>query len=280
MSSGEQGSPPKVWFITGSSRGLGRAFAEAALGRGDLVAATARDRRSLDHLGTRYGDSVLTLALDVADRTSCFRAVDAAREHFGRLDIVVNNAGYGLFGAVEEVSEEEARRQFDVNVFGALWVTQAALEVMRAAQDGRIIQISSVGGLVAIPGVGIYNASKWALEGFSEALAKEVAPLGIDVVIVEPGPYATEWGTSSKIETSNPMAAYDRLREPGPEPDAGDTAAAGAAILFLADAPDPPLRILFGRGAGAWVRGVYERRMRGWDEWSALSSAAHGVRQR
>ena len=165
----------KVWFITGSSKGFGKVWAEAALARGDLVAATARDPGTLADLVGKYGDSIAALKLDVTDKAAVGAAVAGTHERFGRLDVVVNNAGYGQFGAIEEISEEEARAQMETNVFGALWVTQAALPVMRAQGSGHIIQISSIGGVNAFPNIGMYHASKWALEGFSQALALEVA---------------------------------------------------------------------------------------------------------
>ena len=167
----------KVWFITGSSKGFGKVWAEAALARGDLVAATARDPGTLADLVGKYGDRVAALKLDVTDKAAVGAAVAGTHERFGRLDVVVNNAGYGQFGAIEEISEEEARAQMETNVFGALWVTQAALPVMRAQGSGHIVQISSIGGVNAFPNIGMYHASKWALEGFSQALALEVAEL-------------------------------------------------------------------------------------------------------
>ena len=162
----------KVWFITGTSRGFGRAWAEAALARGDQVAATARDVSSLDALVDRFGESVLPLELDVTSREECFAAVAGAHRTFGRLDVVVNNAGYGHFGFIEEVSEAEARAQLETNLFGALWVTQAALPYLRAQGFGHIVQVSSIGGISAFPMTGWYAASKWALEGFSQSLAQ------------------------------------------------------------------------------------------------------------
>ncbi len=163
--------PAKTWFITGTSRGFGREWAIAALDRGDQVAATARDTAALSDLADRYGDAILPVRLDVTDRDACFAAVRDAHDRFGRLDVVVNNAGYGHFGLVEEVTEAEARDQFEANFFGALWITQAALPYLRAQGSGRILQVSSIGGISAFPNVGIYNASKWALEGLSQALA-------------------------------------------------------------------------------------------------------------
>jgi len=171
----------KVWFITGTSKGFGRVWAEAALARGDRVAATARDVTTLAPLVERYGDLVAATTLDVTDKKAVDASIAAAHARFGRLDVVINNAGYGQFGAIEEVSEAEARAQMETNLFGALWVTQAALPFMRAQKSGHIIQVSSIGGVNAFPTVGIYHSSKWALEGFSQALAAEVAPFGIHV---------------------------------------------------------------------------------------------------
>src|SRR3954449_11286695 len=198
----------KIWFITGTSRGFGREWAIAALERGDKVAATARDTATLADLAEKYGDALLPLQLDVTDRDADFAAVKQAHDHFGRLDIVVNNAGYGHFGFIEELTEAEARAQIETNVFGALWVTQAALPFLRAQRSGHIIQVSSIGGITAFQNVGIYHASKWALEGFSQALAQEVAPFGIHVTLIEPGGFATDWaGPSAKHSAPRPVYA-------------------------------------------------------------------------
>src|SRR5271156_2236551 len=171
--------PSKVWFITGTSRGFGRVWAQAALARGDKVAATARDVKTLAPLVERFGNRVAPLALDVTDRAAVFAAVAQAQQRFGRVDVAINNAGYGLFGAIEEVSEANARAQLETNLFGALWVTQAVLPQMRAQGSGHIIQVSSIGGVNAFPTIGLYHASKWGLEGFSQALAAEVQGFGI-----------------------------------------------------------------------------------------------------
>src|SRR5580704_188782 len=187
----------KVWFITGTSKGFGRVWAESALARGDRVAATARDVETLAPLVERYGARVAAIRLDVTDRAAARAAIAEAHTRFGHLDVVINNAGYVLFGAIEEVSDTEARAQIDTNLFGALWVTQAALPIMRAQRSGHIIQISSIGGITAFPAVGLYHASKWGLEGLSQSLAAEVAGFGIKVTIVEPGGFATEWGGAS-----------------------------------------------------------------------------------
>src|ERR1700759_1930818 len=204
------GVSEKVWFITGTSRGFGREWTTAALERGDKVAATARNTASLDDLVAKYGDALLPIELDVTDRDADFAAVKQAHDHFGRLDIVVNNAGYGHFGFVEELSEQEARDQFETNVFGALWVTQAALPYLRAQRSGHIIQVSSIGGITAFPNVGIYHASKWALEGFSQSLAQEVAPFGVHVTLIEPAGFSTDWSGSSS-RTAEPLPAYADL---------------------------------------------------------------------
>ena len=203
--------PNKTWFITGTSRGFGREWTKAALERGDRVAAAARDASTLDDLKAEHGDALLALTLDVTDREAAFGAVKRAHDHLGRLDVVVNNAGYGHFGMVEEITEPEARAQIETNLFGALWVTQAALPLLRQQGGGHIIQVSSIGGISAFAGVGIYHASKWALEGISQALAQEVEEFGIKVTLVEPGGFSTDWaGPSSK--RSEPLEAYDALR--------------------------------------------------------------------
>ena len=269
----------KVWFITGCSKGFGRIWAEAALERGDKVAATARDESTLAPLTEKYGDNVLTLALDVQDHDADFAAIKEAHEKFGRLDVVVNNAGYGLFGAVEELSEAQARDQIETNLFGALWVTQAALPIMRAQGSGHIIQVSSIGGVNAFPTVGLYHASKWGLEGFSQSLAAEVAGFGIKVTLVEPGAFATEWGGPS-AQRATQMPAYDGARAAiaafrgNNVP--GDPDATGPAILKVVDAKDPPLRIFFGSGGLPMTRAEYARRIDTWEKWNDVSVEAQG----
>jgi NAD(P)-dependent dehydrogenase (short-subunit alcohol dehydrogenase family) len=270
----------KTWFITGTSRGFGREWALAALGRGDSVAATARDITSLDSLVAEFGDKVLPIALDVTDRDAVFAAVARAQQHFGGLDVVVNNAGYGQFGTVEELNEAEARNQIETNFFGALWVTQAALPFLREQGSGHIIQVSSVGGVSAFPTVGIYHASKWALEGLSQSLAQEVSGFGIKVTLIEPGGFATDWGGSSARHASA-MPAYDGVREqaasrPSRRGTPGDPKATGKAILTLVDAAEPPLRVFFGEAPLGIVTADYESRLATWNEWQPLSVAAHG----
>ena len=270
----------KVWFITGASRGLGREWALAAFERGDRVAATARDSAALMSLRDIYGEAVEPIRLDVTDRAACFASVQSALTRFGRLDIVVNNAGYGQYGFVEELSEADARTQMDTNFFGALWVTQAALPQMRSQRSGHIIEVSSIGGVTAFPNLGIYHASKWALEGMSQALAAEVAPFGIKVTIVEPGGYATDWLAAAP--QARPLAAYSGQRaefeaaRTARRADLGDPAASQQAILAIVDAPDPPLRVFLGKHALGYAKADYERRLAEWERWQPLAASAHG----
>ncbi len=271
----------KIWFITGTSRGFGREWTEAALERGDKVAATARSTDTLQDLVELFGDSILPLKLDVASREDCFAAVKAAQEHFGRLDVVVNNAGYGQFGMVEEISEEEARAQMETNFFGALWVTQAALPYLRAQGSGHIVQVSSIGGIGAFTNLSMYHASKWALEGFSEALSQEVAEFGISVTLIEPGPFGTDWSGPSAAHAA-PIAAYDGARErraaarSGAAWKSGDPKATSAAVFAVVDSENPPLRLLLGGFAANFVGPLYAKRLEVWEEWKEISRAADG----
>lgn len=271
----------KVWFITGTSRGFGREWAIAALERGDKVAATARKTDTLADLAEKYGDALLPIALDVTDRDADFAAVKAAHDHFGRLDIVVNNAGYGHFGFVEELTEAEARAQLETNLFGALWVTQAALPYLRAQRSGHIIQVSSIGGITAFPLVGIYHASKWALEGLSQSLAQEVAGFGIHVTLIEPGGFDTDWsGPSSTISQALPdyaelhqqVAEVRKQRWAKP----GDPKASAAALLKVVDAERPPLRVFFGETPLQTARADYESRLANWEQWQPVAVEAQG----
>ena len=208
-----------------------------------------------------------------------FRAVAETHRHFGRLDVVVNNAGYGLFGALEETSEQEARAQLETNLFGKLWVTQAALPYLREQGGGHILQVSSMGGLITFPMLGIYHASKWALEGLSESLAQEVAGHGIRVTLVEPGGYATDWGGSSAVH-SRPLAAYDAVRARADQSRAsypyGDPDATAEAILAVVDAEEPPRRILLGAPPLQIIRDAYDERLATWEAWEPVSKAAQG----
>jgi NAD(P)-dependent dehydrogenase (short-subunit alcohol dehydrogenase family) len=272
----------KTWFITGTSRGFGREWTKAALERGDRVAATARDTSALDDLAAAHGEALLALELDVTDRAAAFAAVAQAHEHFGRLDVVVNNAGYGHFGMVEEISEQEARDQIETNLFGALWVTQAALPFLREQRGGHIVQVSSIGGISAFPTVGMYHASKWGLEGFSQALAQEVGEFGIHVTLVEPGGFSTDWsGPSAKRST--PLAVYDGVRERQQQARAGnvpgDPVASAAAIMRVVDADPPPLRVFFGTAPLGIAENDYASRPATWREWQPVSELAQGSTQ-
>ena len=271
----------KVWFITGTSRGFGREWATAALERGDKVAATARDVSTLDDLAQKYSDALLPIQLDVTDRDADFAAVAKAHDHFGRLDIVVNNAGYGQFGFIEELSESEARDQIETNVFGALWITQAALPFLRAQRSGHIIQVSSIGGITAFQNVGIYHASKWALEGFSQALAQEVASFGVHVTLIEPGGFSTDWaGASSK--RSEQLPAYAEAHEEAQRLRAqrvskpGDPKASAGAVLKIVYAENPPLRVFFGELPLQLAKADYENRLKTWEEWQPVAVEAQG----
>ena len=260
----------RTWFITGASRGFGRSFAQAALAAGDRVAATARDTSSLEDLVADHGDAVLPVELDVTDRDAVFVSVRNVHERFGRLDVVVNNAGYGVAGAVEELSEEQARRQLEVNLFGALWVTQAALPIMREQRSGWIVQVSSIGGLAAFPLTGIYHASKWALEGLSETLRQEVEPFGIRVLMVEPSGFRTDWAGSS-MDRAEPIDAYQQIDQiaqrrasqqeenNGSQPGNPDLAA--QALLDTLNKDDPPFRLLLGNVAYDVAVDRYEARL-------------------
>jgi NAD(P)-dependent dehydrogenase (short-subunit alcohol dehydrogenase family) len=275
-------SDGKVWFITGSSRGFGRVWTKAALKRGDKVVATARNPAVLQPLVAQYGDSILPLALDVTDRTAAFEAVARGRDVFGKLDIVLNNAGYGQLGAVEEISEAEARAQIETNLFGALWVTQAALPILRAQKSGHILAVSSIGGVVTFPTVGMYHASKWALEGLMDTLSQEVAPFGIKVTLIEPGGYATDFADPSSLRTSSPIPVYNPIKEhlfaAFASESMGDPLATAEAIFNVVDAAEPPLRILLGATAVPMVRQIYEQRLATWDKWASVSAAAQGTR--
>ena len=272
----------KVWFITGASRGFGREWVTAALERGDRVAGTARDTAMLDELVEWFGDAILPIQLDVTDRDADFAAVQQAHEHLARLDVVINNAGYGQFGFIEELTEQEAREQMETNVFGALWITQAALPFLREQRSGHIIQVSSIGGITAFPNIGIYNASKWALEGFSQALADEVADFGIHVTLIEPGAFSTDWGGAS-ARHSEPLPAYaevhakaEAARQARASRGAGDPHATAAAILRIADAAEPPLRVFFGTSPLPLAKADYERRLKTWEDWNDVAVLAQG----
>ncbi|WP_033439562.1 SDR family NAD(P)-dependent oxidoreductase [Saccharothrix sp. NRRL B-16314] len=275
----------KTWFVTGSSRGLGREFVEAALSRGDGVAATARNTRSLDDLVATYGDAVLPLEVDVTDRAAVFEGVERAHEHFGRLDVIVNNAGYAQIGAIEELSERQLRDQLETNLFGAFWVIQAVLPHLRAQGSGHVIQLSSIAGLLSMPLGGAYHVSKWAVEALNDTLSQEVAAFGVKVTVVEPAGFATRDGNNpdplANGHMAEPNPVYDPLRRRlaglGAKMPAGDPTTAAQALLKIVDSDDPPLRVLFGQGFHEQLRHVYADRLKTWDDWEHLSMEAHGA---
>ena len=270
----------KVWLITGASRGFGRIWAEAALERGDKVAATARDVASVADLAERFGDAVLPLALDVIDAEGVRRAVEQAHARFGRLDVVLNNAGYSLVGMVEEVAEADVRALFDTNYFGMLRVIQAVLPLLRQQGGGHILGVSSGLGIVPLPLIGSYCATKAAVESLHESLAAEVGPFGIKVTLVEPGEYATTFASQASLKMAKPLDAYADLREQimgglgGHE--RGDPRATAEAILKIVDAEEPPLRFNLGSGNLPMARAAYAERLATWEAWEAVSNAAQG----
>ncbi len=245
-----------VWFITGCSTGLGRALAEHLLGRGERVAMTARDTAQLEPLSDKYGDLALPLRLDLTDAPSVEASVAAAEARFGHIDVLVNNAGYGYLAAIEEGDDAEVRALFETNVFGLLAVTRRVLPGMRARRSGHIVNISSIGGLVAFAATGYYHATKFAVEALSESLALEVKPLGIQVTIVEPGGFRTDWAGRSLAESKTLIDDYSETAgkrraatRASSGKQAGDPARAAAAIVEAVKADAPPLRLLLGRDA-------------------------------
>ncbi|MFK8907812.1 SDR family NAD(P)-dependent oxidoreductase [Streptomyces sp. YS-3] len=267
----------RVWFITGASRGLGRAFAEAALAAGDRVAAVARTAGPLEELASAHPGRVLPLTADVTDRDAVFAAVADAVARFGRLDIVVNNAGMLSMGMIEEFTEAEARAQMDINFFGALWVSQAVMPTLREQGSGHIVQISSIGALAGFPSTGLYGASKFALEGMSEALAMEAAGFGVKVSIVQPGGYWTDLYTA--MHTTNAREEYGPLRAELEKQFAegsidSDPKLAAEALLKLVDSDEPPLRLLLGSMIYDLAFDISRKRMDTWAAWEDVSRAA------
>ena len=273
-------SNSKTWMITGAARGFGRIWTEAALARGDRVVATARKLSALDDLVAEYGDRILPVALDVTDRAAVFAAVKQAHAHFGRLDVVISNAGFGIFGAIEEAGIEDIRANFETNVFGTLNLIQAVLPILRAQGSGHIIPVSSGAGLIGVPNAGIYNGAKFAVEGIGEALAAEVAGFGIKVTLIEPGAYATNFLSETSLTSSKTIPAYDGVRaalaEVLKDDVAGDPMATVPAIMQVVDSENPPMRLILGTLL-PMIRGVYEQRLNTWDEWDDVARAAKGL---
>ena len=269
----------QVWLITGSARGLGRAIAEGVLAAGDKLIATARNPQQLSDLVERYGDNVRAVALDVTDERAAIAAVQLAVDVFGRLDVLVNNAGYGNLAAIEDTTMQDFRAQLETNLFGVVNLTKAAIPVMRRQGAGRILQFSSVGGRVGPIGRGAYAAAKWGVEGFSEVLAKEVGPLGIKVTIIEPGGFRTDFaGSSQTILADNPayastvgaVARFQRAYD-GAQP--GDPKKAAAAVLNIARLDEPPMRLLLGRDAVRAAAEADRTRAEADRKWRSLSES-------
>ncbi|WP_286770321.1 MULTISPECIES: SDR family NAD(P)-dependent oxidoreductase [Sphingobacterium] len=271
----------KIIFITGASKGFGKLWAEALLKRGDKVAASARNTDALQDLKEKYGDSILPVKLDVNNRTEVFEVVEKVEKHFGRIDVLINNAGFGLFGTTEETTEQQARDQMETNFFGSLWVAQAILPVMRKQRSGHIIQISSFLGLTTLPLLGLYNASKFAVEGLIETIGSETAHLGIKTTLIEPNGFATDWAGASAVQTSSDITDYNPVREAfaetGDNPDTwGKPEATVEPVLNLIDNQNPPQRLLFGKIAYHVVNEVYTKRLNDIQNWKEVSIAAHG----
>ncbi|HKB92454.1 MAG TPA: oxidoreductase [Opitutaceae bacterium] len=269
----------KIWFITGSSRGFGRALTEAVLEAGHSVVATARRTEQLDDLVARYGQLIRPVTLDVTSPADAEKAIASAIEAFGRIDVLVNNAGYGFIGAFEEMTPTEFKDQIDTNFWGVVHVTRAALPVLRHQGHGHIIQITSIGGRIAVPGLSGYHAAKFAVEGFSEALAQEIKPLGLKLTIVEPGGFRTDWAGSSMAYAKS-IEAYSATvgairgymqTHGGQEP--GDPRKGAAVLLQIAEHSTPPLRLALGNDAMAFGRNGYQRSLEELDRWASLTQS-------
>ena len=275
------GAAPKIWFITGASRGFGRVWTEAALQWGDKVAATARQLASIADLQEKYGANVLTLELDVTNPEQVKKTVAQAHAHFGRLDVVLNNAGYSLVGTIEEASLDEIRALYETNVYGAVSVIQAALPLLRVQGSGHILGTSSGLGHVTLPVIGYYASSKWAFEAIHESLAAEVAPFGIKVTIIEPGAYATDSNSPESMRFATGLETYTHFKNQffagSASRERGDPAATSAAIFAVVDAAQPPLRLFLGRHTLPWVRAAYAERLATWEAWEAVANAAQGA---
>jgi NADP-dependent 3-hydroxy acid dehydrogenase YdfG len=270
----------KVWFITGSSRGFGRIWTEAILKRGDRVAATARKLSSIADLKEKYGDNILTLELDVKNAAQVKAIVEQAYNHFGRLDIVLNNAGYALSGTIEEASADEIRDLYETNVLGPVAVIQAALPLLRKQGYGHILGISSNLGHLAFPVIGYYCSSKWAFEAIHESLSAEIKQFNIKVTIIEPGAYATAFGSPESLKyaaaNDNYTAFKEQLSGSLKGMERGDPNATPDAIFKIVDAENPPLRLILGDQGLTLMRHAYKSRMATWEAWEDVSNAAQG----
>lgn len=272
-------SKTRVWFITGASSGLGREFTKTALESGDKVVGVARTTESLNQLEEQYQDTFKSFKLDITDREAVFTVIDQAVNYFGNLDVIVNNAGNMTMGMVEEFTEAEIRQQVDTNFYGAVWVSQAVLPYLRKQKSGHIVQISSIGGVLAGPMTGMYSASKFALEGFSEALAQEASHFGIDVSIVEPGGYWTNLYT--QMQFADVKEEYRPVREflASQEYESRDShpKEAAKALMRLVNAENPPLRLLLGSQIFDAAIDHETKKIATWREWESVSRAAEKV---
>ncbi|MGP0584833.1 oxidoreductase [Paenibacillus timonensis] len=267
----------KVWLITGSSRGFGRSLAEAVLTNGDRLVATARNTEQLADLADRYGDQVRLVQLDVNNYDQAEAAIKAAFETFGKLDVLVNNAGYGNVSSIEETAMEDFRAQVETNFWGVVNVTKAALPLLREQGHGHIIQFSSIGGRIGAPGLAPYQAAKWAVEGFSEVLVKEVQPLGIKVTLIEPGGFRTDWAGSSmqqiqpRDEYKNTVGYMMTYFRENTGKESGDPAKAAQAILTIVKEENPPLRLLLGSDAVELANAMDNGKLEETKRWEKLS---------
>lgn len=269
----------KVWFITGTSRGFGRVWTEAALKRGDKVVATARNVVTLGDLKDKYGDQILTLEVDVTKPEQVRKAVQAAVDYFGRLDVVFNNAGYSLIGTVEECTPDEVRAMYETNIIGAVNVLQSTLPILRKQGYGHVLGTSSAVGHYSLPVIGYYSSSKWAFEAIYESLQKEVEAFGIHVTIIEPGAYATEFGSKNSLcIAGKKIEAYDKLKDiisvNMKAMERGNPNATSEAIFAVVDAEHPPLRLLLGKGNLLYIEKVYQQRLEIWKAWESISESA------
>ncbi len=274
-------SEPKVWFITGASRGFGRVWTDAALKRGDKVAATARSLASIADLKEKYGENILPLELDVTKPEQIKAAVAQANAHFGKLALVLNNAGYSLVGTIEEATAEDVRALYETNIFGTLGVIQAALPFLREQGYGHILGTSSGLGHVTLPVIGYYCSSKWAFEAIHESLAAEVLAFGIKVTIIEPGAYATEFGSPESLKFAPGLDIYTDFKAQFVErlknSERGDPNATPQALFQIVDAENPPLRFNLGSHNLPWVRAAYAERLATWEKWQPVSESAQGA---
>jgi NAD(P)-dependent dehydrogenase (short-subunit alcohol dehydrogenase family) len=269
----------KVWFITGSARGLGKSLTAAVLAKGDLVAATARNPSQLEEFVKQYGDNILPVQLDVTDHKQVRKAVEETIARFGRIDVLVNNAGFGIIGAAEAFTDEQVRSQLETNLYAPIEITRVVLPYMRKQRSGRIMQISSIGGRVTSHGISIYQSAKWGLSGFSEALAKEVADLGIKVTSVEPGGFRTDWAGDS-MSYAETVEGYEStigqrtaIFKAGQFVPKGNPDKAALVMVNLADHPEPPVHLVLGSDAVGLLQQVNAIRQEELEKWQSVSAS-------